>query len=407
MKVFDDLVGRGLVKQVTDAEKVSQLLEGENPCTFYLGIDPTASSLHIGHLLPIITAKRLINAGHQAFILIGDATAKIGDPSGKSSSRPILSDNDIFDNTQSIEKQLRTLMPGGERAGIWLKSNSCWFRHTNFFEFVHDIGSHFSVNNMLRADCFKSRLGQGLSFLEFSYMLMQAFDFFELNKFFGCNLQIGGDDQWSNMLAGTDLIHKKTGQEAFALTLPLLVNADGTKMGKTEKGAIWLENTRTSFFDFFQFWRNLPDTEVIKCFQQLTFISLEEIASLPFSTIKEINSTKKKLAFELTKIVHGEEVAQKTLKRVEDLFDSQDVSNLEPVQIKDGEHILDVLVRCTLAKSRTEGRNLIIGHGITINNEVLTDPTTILSRLQFKDPLILCKGKKHFRLLHFIKESNE
>lgn len=404
MKIFDELVGRGLVRQSTNEEKIRQMLDGDQPVTFYIGFDPTADSLHVGHLLQVVTARRLVETGHQAFMLIGDATAKIGDPSGKSKARPMLSEDEIVINAQSIEDQVRRLMP---KDRVWFTHNTNWFCNIGFLDFIQDVGSHFSINTMLRAECFKSRMDQGLSFLEFSYMLMQGFDFFQLNKLFGCSLQIGGDDQWSNMLAGIDLIHKKTGREAFALTLPLLTNSDGTKMGKTEKGAVWLsEKGPTSIFDFFQFWRNIPDTEVLKCFKLLTFLSLEEIAAIPFVETSDINAAKKRLAFEMTKIVHGLGAAQVTLEMVEALFESRDVTVMEPLAIADNTHVLDVLKECGFAKSRTDARNLIGNRGITINEEVLTDPTLMISQDRFGFQLIVRKGKKHFRLLHINKEPN-
>ena len=400
MKVFDDLVGRGLIKQATDAGKIRQLLEGEAPCSFYLGIDATADSLHIGHLIPLITAMRLKKTGHICYILLGDATATIGDPSGKSTARPVLSKETIDSNVVALKDQVKKIVADDTQ---WFAKNSVWFNHMKFMEMMQDVGVHFSVNNMLRAECFKSRLEQGLTFLEFSYMLMQAFDFFWFHDCLGVNLQIGGDDQWSNMLAGTDLIHKKLGHDSFAFTTPLLVNSDGTKMGKTEKGTVWLDEKKTSVFDFFQFWRNIPDNKVVECLLFFTSLTPEDAKD----SFVGINQAKKTLAFEITKIVHGEAAAQQALEQAEALFESRDTSLVESVEIKEGDQILDVLVRCQLAKSRTDGRHLIAGQGITINSEVLTDPTLILTRSQFGSNLVLRKGKKHFRPLHFTKDTNE
>lgn len=412
MKVFDDLVGRGLIKQCTNKAKVRELLESESPVTFYIGFDPTADSLHVGHLLQVVTARRLLQAGHNPILLIGDGTALVGDPSGKSKARPMMDAETIEQNSWAIIDQLKKLMDFDRLDPGWVKGdhfihNGDWLGVTNFIEMMREVGAHFSVNTMLRAECFKSRLEVGLSFLEFSYMLMQGFDFFELNRQRGCVLQVGGDDQWSNMLAGIDLVHKKTGHEVFALTLPLLTNADGTKMGKTEKGAVWLsEEGPTSIFDFFQFWRNLPDTEVIKCFKLLTFLSLEDIAAIPFETTAEINAAKKRLAFELTKLVHGDTAAQVTLEAAEALFESRDVSVMEPLSITDNIHVLDMLKECGFAKSRTDARNLINNRGITVNEEVWTDPTAVMTTAQFGPSLVVRKGKKHFRLLHFTKDQN-
>lgn len=393
MKVFDDLQRRGLVKQVTDAEKVSALLEAEEFQTFYVGFDPTADSLHVGHLLQLVTIKRLMKAGHEALILIGDATAHVGDPSGKSKIRPMLNDDEIFNNGLAIRSQIKKLI--GVETGQ-CHFNGDWLSGMNFMEVMREVGAHFSVNNMLRAECFKSRMETGLSFLEFSYMLMQAFDFFELNRRFNCRLQIGGDDQWSNMLAGVDLIHKKTGFEAFAMTLPLLTNSDGTKMGKTEKGTVWLDCKKTSVFDFFQFWRNIPDDKTKECFNLL--LDLEPYR--PEDVFIDVNEVKKQLAYELTKLVHGESAARQALEQAEALFEKRDTSAADAIEIADGTHVLDAVIKCSFARSRTEARNLILNRGITINENVLTNPTQILSKAIFGHDIVIRKGKKHFcRLL--------
>ena len=391
MKIFDELESRGLIKQTTNKEKVRELLNSETPITFYIGFDPTADSLHVGHLLQLVTAKRLIHAGHSAVILMRNATAKIGDPSGKSSARPMMTDEEIERNTHALEKQIKSIMP----EKIFFARNNNWIHTLNFMNFMKDVGVHFSINNMLRADCFKARLEHGLTFLEFSYMLLQGFDFFWLNKIWGLNLQIGGDDQWSNILGGIDFIRKKTGDEVFGLTLPLLINSDGTKMGKTERGTVWLDPEKTSPFDFFQFWRNIPDDKVDQCIS--FFTSIRE------TTLTDINSKKKFLAFEVTKLVHGEDTAQEALKRAEALFESQDLSQLVSFPIAEGTDILNLLVTWGMTKSRTDGRNLINNRGIVINDEVLTNPTTILTSNQFGKSIVLCKGKKHFHLFHFVE----
>jgi tyrosyl-tRNA synthetase len=391
MKVFDDLVGRGLVKQVTDADLVRQLLESDEPQTFYLGIDPTADSLHVGHLLPIVTAKRLADAGHRPIMLIGGATALIGDPTGKSEMRKMLSRSDIRVNAEAITKQIQKIM-GQE---VWTVNNLEWFEEESFLTLLRNIGPFFSVNNMLRAECFKSRMEHGLSFLEFNYMIMQAEDFRVLNASEGCTLQIGGDDQWSNILAGIDLIHKKEGRKVFGLTLPLLVNSDGTKMGKTEKGTVWLDPEKTSVFDFFQFWRNIPDDKVKECINFFT----HEVNSAT-AELLNINQHKKFLAFEITSLVHGKQAAEQALEQAEALFEKRDTSVANTIQVSEGIHVLDAIVKCGLARSRTEARNLILNRGITINEEVQTNPTLILSKAIFGTELILKKGKKQFiRLL--------
>lgn len=386
MNIFDDLESRGLVKQVTNADKVRALLNGNKPQTFYIGFDPTADSLHVGHLLQIVTAKRLADAGHKPIMLIGGATASIGDPTGKSEMRKMLSLGAIWVNGEKIGDQIKKIM-GQE---CQMVNNLAWFDGANFLSILRDLGPHFSVNNMLRAECFKSRMEQGLSFLEFNYMILQAQDFRMLNLQENCVLQIGGDDQWSNILAGIDLVHKKEGREVFGLTLPLLVNSDGTKMGKTEKGAVWLDPNKTSPFEFFQFWRNIPDNKVKECINFFT----NEVNSED-SILLNINQHKKFLAFEITKLVHGEDEAQRSLEQAEALFEKKTFV-MEAVSIAEGIHILDLIIKCNFAKSRTDARNLIANRGITINGEVQDNPTINISKSVFGNELVIKKGKKHF-----------
>jgi tyrosyl-tRNA synthetase len=395
MKVFEDLERRGLVKQVTDAEKVRKLLESESPITFYIGFDPTADSLHVGHLLQIVTAKRLADAGHKPIMLIGGATALIGDPTGKSKMRKMLSHSDIRVNSEAIAGQIQKIM--GKDCEI--VSNLQWFDDADFLTVLRTIGPFFSVNEMLRAECFKSRMEHGLSFLEFNYMIMQAQDFRMLHLDEGCVLQIGGDDQWSNILAGIHLLHKKHQAEVFGLTLPLLVNSDGTKMGKTEKGAVWLDPDKTSPFDFFQFWRNIEDAKVKQCINFFTTKTVPVFSEVS-DEFGDFNKAKKFLAFEVTKLVHGETIAQQALEQAEALFEKRNASDLVATSISEGTHILEMIIKCGFARSRTEARNLILNRGITINQEVLTDPTVIVSKNNFGNELIVQKGKKHFcRLL--------
>jgi len=393
MTLWADLVQRGLIKQCTDHAFVRSWLN-DGPCTFYIGFDPTADSLHVGHLLQLVTAKRLIQAGHKGIMLIGGATAQIGDPTGKSESRKVLGEREVVTNALLIEDQIKALVPG-----CIVINNDMWFKHSTnmgFLDVLKEFGPHFSVNNMMRADSVKSRMENGLSFLEFSYMIMQGIDFFKLNDWMKCNLQIGGDDQWSNILAGIDLIRKKRGEDAFGLTLPLLVNSDGTKMGKTEKGAVWLDPNKTSPFDFFQFWRNIPDEKVRDCFNFFTFFPPQPESDI----FLDINNAKKVLAFDITKLVHGQEAADQALEQAKALFESRDASAIEATSIPGSMHILDLLMKCGFAKSRTDGRNLINNRGITINQEVLTDPTIAVTREKFGNELIVQKGKKHFcRLL--------
>lgn len=392
--LFEDLEQRGLVKQTTNIEKIRSLLNGSS-ISFYIGFDPTADSLHVGHLLQLITAQRFINAGHKAIMVIGGATALIGDPSGKSSMRKMLSQSEIEDNENILFSQIDNILKV-DASQIWIPNNLGWTNHISFLSMLREIGPHFSVNNMLRAECFKSRFEVGLSFLEFNYMLLQAFDFFFLHKEHNCMLQIGGDDQWSNMLAGIDLIHKKIGGEAFALTLPLLLNSDGTKMGKTEKGAVWLSADKFSVFDFWQFWRSIPDSEVKKCFKLLTFLSVEEIDSMPFSSIEEINNAKKNLATIITEIVHGKDQAIITLKQAEALFESRDTSTIEASLIEDGIQLLDLMVKNGFAKSRTDARNLINNRGVVINDQIVDNPLLTITRQQFGEEIRVRKGKKQF-----------
>jgi tyrosyl-tRNA synthetase len=406
MKTFEDLEARGLIKQTTNTEKIRELLNGSEPEIFYIGFDPTADSLHIGHLLQIVTAKRLADAGHVPVMLIGTGTAMVGDPTGKTDARKVLPVEEVINNSMLIERQIKKIMgvppaPAGvtiidaSSPIVHFVSNFEWLNALSWVGMLQDIGRHFSVNNMLRAECFKSRLEGGLSFLEFNYMIMQAFDFLHLHETLDCVLQVGGDDQWSNMLAGVDLIHKKTGHEVFAMTLPLLTNSDGTKMGKTERGAVWLDPNKTSPFEFFQFWRNIPDDKVKDCINFFT----HEVNSKE-SILLNINIHKKFLAFEVTSLVHGKELAQQALEQAEALFEKRDTSTMESVTIPEGTHVLDMLVNVGFSKSRTDGRNQIINRGITINNEVLTDPTAVISKDKFGNDIVVRKGKKHFcRLL--------
>jgi tyrosyl-tRNA synthetase len=382
-----DLQRRGLVRQAT--------FDGlDRPVCFYVGFDPTADSLHVGHLIQLTTIKRLAAVGHRPIILIGDATARIGDPSGKRTARPMLSDDEIKSNANAIEFQIQQIVPDAT-----FVRNRTWFEKVSFLEFARDIGSSFSVNVMLRAECFRARLEDGLSFLELSYMLMQAFDFLHLFDIHGCALQVGGDDQWSNILAGVDLIRRKHRKEALGLTLPLLVNADGTKMGKTEKGTVWLSHTRTSPADFFQFWRNLPDAKVQECFKLLSFLPIEEIESLSLDDPESKNQAKKRLAFELTVMVHGKMQAEKALAQAESVFEAGDLSALEVVSVANGTDILDALRVCGFAKSRTDARNLVLGRGVFLNSDLVENHTLKIDSAVFGTDLILRKGKKSLKRL--------
>jgi len=380
---FQELSQRGLVKQTTNSDKVGSLID--NGSTFYIGFDPTASSLHVGHLLQLITAKRL-SKNNKIIILVGGATATIGDPTGKSEARKVLFNEEVLNNISGIEKQFQKIL----NCPFQLVNNSDWLGQLFFLDLLKKVGRHFSINNMLRAECFKSRMENGLSFLEFNYMIMQSYDFLHLFENHKCMLQIGGDDQWSNILGGINLIHKIHKQEVFGLTLPLLVNSNGVKMGKTENGAIWLDKNKTSVFDFFQYWRNVSDEDVVRLFKLLTFVPVEEINNIPFSNAKEINDAKKRLAFEITSIAHGEEEALGALKQSEDIFENKLSSNLNTV-IAESNSIVDVIVQSGFAKSKTEARNLINGKGIFVDDNVVSDFNYHLPK-----EFVLRKGKKSF-----------
>lgn len=390
--LFKELMERELVSQVTNVDAISSILNTQG-AIFYIGFDPTADSLHIGHLLQIVTAKRLKDAGLFPIILLGGATAQIGDPTGKSEVRKMLSENELDNNIRSIRSQIIKLLPGF----IFVVDNNEWIKNLNYLSFIKEFGPCLSVNNMIKADCFKSRMANGgLSFLEFNYMMLQAYDFFHLFQSQNCQLQIGGDDQWSNILAGINLIHKKTNKDAFGLTLPLLKTASGQKMGKTEKGTIWLDKLKTNTFDFFQFWRNLPDDDIIICFKFLTFIPINDIINIPFSNKMEINLAKKRLAYELTKFVHGKEEADFALKKSESLFENNDISLLEAKNIHNNVNILDIIVNSGFAKSKTEARNLINNRGISINDQIITNPTIQITKSEFGEKIVVKKGKKNF-----------
>jgi tyrosyl-tRNA synthetase len=397
--IFDDLQERGLIRQATHPERIKTLLDNGS-ARFYLGVDPTSDSLHVGHLLPIILASRLALAGHTPVIVIGGATAAIGDPSGKSDMRQMLSREQIALNSSEIENQIRGFLGGS----AIFKSNLEWFGGLNLLDFLRDTAPHFSVNTMLNAECFKRRLessGQGLSFLELNYMLLQAGDFLHLNSSLDCVLQIGGDDQWSNILAGIDLIHKKTGKQALAFTLPLLTDSNGVKMGKTEKGAVWLSSKKTSVFDFFQFWRNLPDELVSQCLLMFTFISVDRIREMRMVEAGEINGAKRMLATEMTRFVHGEEATVKVLSEVDAMFGG-DKNDLPAIPMNDRLPIIDLLLNCNLVESKGEARRLIAGNGISINGVVVENHDMIVAIEHLGADILLRKGKKHLVKIRLI-----
>ncbi len=397
--VFDTLVERGYIKQTTHEEEIRELL-GKEKITFYIGFDPTADSLHVGHFIAMMFMSHMQKAGHRPIALVGGGTAMIGDPSGKTDMRKMLTKEQIQHNVDSIKEQLSKFIDFSDDKAI-LVNNGDWLLNLNYVEFIRDIGIHFSVNRMLTAECFKQRLEKGLSFLEFNYMLMQGYDFYELNKRYGCVMQLGGDDQWSNMIAGMELIRRKEQKSAYAMTCTLLTNSEGKKMGKTENGALWLDPEKTSSFDFYQYWRNVNDADVEKCLALLTFLPMDEVKRLGSLKDAAINEAKKTLAYEVTKLVHGEDEARKAQEAAEALFGGGiDMSNVPAVEItKDmiGSPILDILLSGKVIPSKKEGRRLIEQGGLSINDEKVEDPNAVLSQEDFKDEMVLVKkGKKKY-----------
>lgn len=399
MSILNVLRERGYIEQLSHEEEIEKLLE-EEKVTFYIGFDPTADSLHVGHFIQLMVMSHLQKAGHRPIVLIGGGTAMVGDPSGKTDMRKMLTKEEIMHNVENIKKQMEKFIDFSDGKAI-LVNNADWLWNLNYIEFLRDIGVHFSVNRMLTAECFKLRLEKGLSFLEFNYMLMQAYDFLELNRRFGCKLEVGGNDQWSNILAGVDLIRRKEGKEAYGMTIALLTNSEGKKMGKTEKGALWLDANKTSPYEFYQYWRNINDADVEKCLKLLTFLPMDEVNRLSSLKDKEINEAKKVLAFEITKLIHGEEEAKKAQEAAEALFGAGgDLSNVPTSVIsKDllGSKLLDALVEAKVIPSKSEGKRLIQQGGLYVNNEKITNFDEILKEDMFKEGFMLVRrGKKNY-----------
>ena len=398
MGIYEELEARGLIAQVTDKEEIRDLINN-GKAIFYIGFDPTADSLHVGHFMTLVLMKRLQQAGNRPIALLGGGTGMIGDPSGRTDMRKMLTVEDINHNCECFKKQMSRFIEFGEGKALCL-NNAEWLRNLNYIELLREVGACFSVNNMLRAECYKQRMEKGLSFLEFNYMIMQSYDFYHLNKEYGCNMQFGGDDQWSNMLGGTELIRRKLGKDAYALTITLLTNKEGKKMGKTASGAVWLDPNKTSPFDFFQYWRNVDDADVIKCFKLLTFVSLEDIAKLEKE--ENINLVKEKLAFEITKMVHGEDEANKALEAARALFaGAGDDSNMPTAEIEnypeEGDQLLNILVKVGLTTSRGEGRRLIEQGGLSVDGEKVTDPNIVITKAALVNGIKIKKGKKVFQ----------
>ncbi len=401
MHVLDMLKERGFVAQVTFEEDLYKAME-KGPVTFYLGIDPTADSLHVGHFMPIIMASHLQKAGHRPIILCGGGTAMIGDPSGKTDMRKMLTKETIAANVAAIQKQLSRFMEFGEGKATMV-NNGDWLLNLNYVDFLREIGAHFSVNRMLTAECYKRRMETGLTFLEFNYMIMQSYDFLQLFKTHGCRLQIGGDDQWSNMLGGADLIRRKEQEDAFALTCKLIMTHDGKKMGKTEKGALWLDPERTSPYEFYQYWRNVADQDVERFLGLLTFLPMEEVRRLGALEGAEINEAKKVLAFEITKMIHGEEEATKAAEAAAALFAgggaSQNVPTFEvtAAELAEDNRITTLLASCGLCKSRGDARKMVESGAVAANDEKVTDINmAITAEMIGADGLLLRKGKKGY-----------
>ena len=402
MTTYDELVARGLIAQVTDEEEIKELINN-GKATFYIGFDPTADSLHVGHFMALCLMKRLQMAGNKPIALIGGGTAMIGDPSGRTDMRKMMTKQIIEHNCNCFKKQMSRFIEFGEGKALMV-NNADWLLGLNYIEFIRDIGACFSVNKMLSAECYKQRMEKGLSFLEFNYMIMQSYDFYKLYTDYGCNMQFGGDDQWSNMLGGTELIRKKLGKDAFAMTITLLLNSEGKKMGKTQSGAVWLDPEKTSPYDFYQYWRNVSDADVIKCLKMLTFLPLEEILEMEKWEGSQLNTAKEILAFELTKLVHGEEEAKKADEAAKALFTTGgDTANMPTTIIssedfdENGEiGLLTLMVKGSLAKSNGEARRLVQQGGVSVNDEKQTNPSAKIKKEEIEKELIIKKGKKVF-----------
>ena len=402
MKVYDELVARGLIAQVTNEDEIREMIDN-GKATFYIGFDPTADSLHVGHFMALCLMKRLQMAGNKPIALIGGGTAMIGDPSGRTDMRSMMTRETIDHNCACFKKQMERFIEFGEGKARMV-NNADWLLNLNYIDFIRDVGACFSVNNMLRAECFKQRMEKGLSFLEFNYMPMQSYDFYYLFQHYGCNMQFGGNDQWSNMLGGTELIRRKLGKDAHAMTITLLLNSEGKKMGKTAKGAVWLDPNKTTPYEFYQYWRNVDDADVMKCIRMLTFLPLEQINEMDGWKDAKINEAKEILAFELTKLVHGEEEAQKAQAAAKALFVSgagddehMPTTEITADQLTDGQiGILNLMVACKLASSNKEARTLVTQGGVLVNDEKVPAPTFMVTEAMLKEGVKIRKGKKVF-----------
>ncbi|MBQ7761072.1 MAG: tyrosine--tRNA ligase [Clostridia bacterium] len=401
MKIYDELVARGLIAQVTNEEEIKEMIDN-GKAIFYIGFDPTADSLHVGHFMALCLMKRLQMAGNKPIALIGGGTAHIGDPSGRTDMRSMMNKETIDKNCECFKKQMSRFIEFGDDKAIMV-NNADWLLDLNYVDFIRDVGGCFSVNHMLKAKCYEQRLEKGLSFLEFNYMLMQSYDFLELYKRYGCNMQFGGDDQWSNMLGGTELIRKKLGKDAHAMTINLLLNSEGKKMGKTQSGAVWLDPNKTPPYDFYQYWRNVGDADVLNCIRMLTFLPLDQINEMNNWEGSQLNKAKEILAYELTKLVHGEEEAQKAQTAAQSIFsaggsDNMPECKLEQSDLRDGTaDILTVLVKAELVPSRSEARRAVEQGGVTVDGDKVTDIKTTYTKEQLSNGLVVRRGKKAFK----------
>jgi tyrosyl-tRNA synthetase len=402
MQLYDELVARGLIAQVTNEEEIKKMIDN-GKAVFYIGFDPTADSLHVGHFMALCLMKRLQMAGNRPIALIGGGTAMIGDPSGKTDMRKMLTKEDINHNVECFKKQMSRFIEFGDDKALMV-NNADWILDLNYMELLREVGPHFSVNRMLAAECYKQRMERGLTFLEFNYMIMQSFDFYTLFQKYGCNMQFGGDDQWSNMLGGTELIRRKLGKDAHAMTINLLLNSEGKKMGKTESGAVWLDAEKTSPYDFYQYWRNVSDADVIKCLKMLTFLPLEQIDEMAKWQGSELNKAKEILAFELTQLVHGTEEATKAQESAKALFaGGANSENMPKTVLTDDNYtdgsidILTLLVTAGMTTSKSEARRAVEQGGVTVNGEKVSDAKATFAKTDFDSEFILKKGKKSFK----------
>ena len=401
MTIYDELVARGLIAQVTDEEEIKELINN-GKATFYIGFDPTADSLHVGHFMALCLMKRLQMAGNKPVVLIGGGTGYVGDPSGRTDMRSMMTPEIIQHNCDCFKKQMERFIEFGPDKAIMV-NNADWLLKLNYIDLLRDVGACFSVNNMLRAECYKQRMEKGLSFLEFNYMIMQSYDFYYLFQKYGCNMQFGGDDQWSNMLGGTELIRRKLGKDAYAMTITLLMNSEGKKMGKTANGAVWLDPNKTSPYEFYQYWRNVGDDDVLKCIRMLTFLPVEEIDEMDKWEGSELNKAKEILAYELTKLVHGEEEAEKAQTTSRALFGGTGDFNNMPETVLTAEDLTDgniglltLLVKTGICGSNGDARRLVQQGGVSVDDEKVTDPKVSYDESALKNGIVIKKGKKVF-----------